>query len=76
MPVGPGGISLNIFSVLFLKILIPNDLRARVYGGPGQNIEPQGLAAKISANKDLVADLGPPRRSAMENLLGELLRIG
>jgi len=42
---------------------------------PGQNLEPQGLVAKIFRNKDLASDWEPLTRSVVENLLIWLPRI-
>ena len=72
-------ISVNVFFYPFSRIFIPKDLRARGQGGYGQNIEPQGLTAKIFGSKDLAADLltwSLLRKSVVENLLGEHSRIG
>jgi hypothetical protein len=44
--------------------------------GYSQNLEPQGLTAKILWNKDLAADEKPLMGSVVEDLFGELSRIG
>jgi hypothetical protein len=45
--------SLHFFSFAFSKIFILNDLPSMDPAGSAQNIDPQGLTAKIFQNKDL-----------------------
>ena len=66
---------LHIFFVRFPKILIMNDLGSLERTGSGQNLEPQGLTGKIFRDKDLAPSRSPFRELAMENWLGEPLRM-
>src|ERR1035437_8021454 len=65
----------KFFSSSFPKILILSNLRVGDRAGYRQNIEPQGLTAKIFRNKDLAPVREPLKGSAMENLLGEPSRM-
>jgi len=57
------------------KILMAKGLRARGREIAGQNLEPQGLTAKIFWNKGLALCAEPLRGSLAENGLEELSRI-
>ena len=57
------------------KILRAKGLRARGRGISGQNLEPQGLTAKIFWNKGLALCAEPLRGSLAENGLEELSRM-
>jgi hypothetical protein len=67
--------SARFFFGVVRKILMAKGLRARGMGVPGQNIEPQGLTAKIFWNKGLALCAEPLRGSLAENGLEELSRM-
>ena len=67
--------SARFFFGVVRKILMAKGLRARGRGTSGQNLEPQGLTAKIFWNKGLALCAEALRRSPAKNGLKELSRI-
>ena len=70
-----GGSFRKIFFGVVRKILRAKGLRARDRGISGQNIEPQGLTAKIFWNKGLALCAEPLRGSLAENGVEDLSRM-
>jgi hypothetical protein len=67
--------NLQIFFAHSPKILILKNLPSGYPSESPQNLEPQGLAAKIFENKDLAAGPEPLNGSMVENWLGEPSRM-
>jgi hypothetical protein len=65
----------DFFFGVVRKVLMAKGLRARGMGVSGQNIEPQGLTAKIFWNKGLALCAEPLRGSLAENGVEDLSRM-